>query len=85
MKTAVMSDILQRLEQLNEKELIQPLFKEVSKQEEEKAQIVVWPKKYGLASFLKKRRSVCANLFYQKVFNHNLLLGQDVADKGKKF
>ena len=56
MKTEVMSDILQRLEQLNEKELIQLPFKEVPKQEEEEA-----------------------------VFNHNLRLGQDVADKGKKF
>jgi len=29
----------------------------------------VWPNKYGLSPFLKKRRSVCANLFYQKRFS----------------
>ena len=38
-----------------------------------------------MAPFLKKRRSVCTNLFYQKVLNRNLRLGQDVANKSKKF
>lgn len=61
-----MSDILQLLEQLNGKELMQ-----ISLEEESQRQTEVWPKKYRLAPFLKKRRSVCANLFYQKVFNRN--------------
>lgn len=45
----------------------------------------VWPKKYGQTPSWKKRRSVCVNLFFEKVLNRNLQFGQDLADKTKKF